>query len=82
VNSKNICSKPGEFGGVFPKTSFAWFRGPLFIWPSDSPQERKNAEWKMPKEGQSSLGKFSQIGYKTRYELQIFKSPFRVLATH
>ncbi len=36
----------------------------------------------MPKKGQSSLGEFNQIGYKTRYELQIFKSPFRVLATH
>jgi len=36
----------------------------------------------MLKKGQSSLGRFSQIGYKTRYELQIFKSPFRVLATH
>ncbi len=82
VNSKNICLKPGEFGGVFPNTSFGWFPGPLFIWPSDSPQERKIADWKMPKKGQSSLGRFSQIGCKTRYELQIFKSPFRVLATH
>lgn len=77
VNSKNICSKPGEFGGVFPKTSFGWFRGSLFIWPSGSTQEIKNAFWKMPKKGQSSLGRFSQIGYKTRYELQIYK-----LATH
>jgi hypothetical protein len=45
VNSKNICSKPGEFGGVFPKKSFGWFPGPLFIRP------RKNADWKMPKKG-------------------------------
>jgi hypothetical protein len=82
VNSKNICSKPGEFGGVFSKSSFGWFPGPLFLWPSDSPHERKNADWKTPKKGQPSLGKFSQIGYRTRYELQIFKSPFRVLATH